>query len=367
MIHEIALTIKPTMRCNMHCKHCFNGDYLNNGGLVDINEVYRFLEVAAKQYKDVKVTFHGGEPTLAGYDFYDSVFSYQHRLTEKYGSIFSNLFTTNGLLLDDKLSDLLIGNNTLINISFDGPFNSILREQTEKVYNTICMLQQKNARMRIFCTVCNPTYINLVDTYKWFRDKKLNFKILPIEPRGFANENKDFLMNPVEFVDKLSETYRMWLKDTSSEIRVYTFEEFSRLRCNTQFKEYWFNREIALNPDGRIYPFGRPNDIHYCLGTPSKIDSLDECFSSDEYLRLRSDIEEYWSEFCGSCESKHICRGVLMCMSYVYGNEKNSLIASCNMSTHIFKAILEINDQVINDFKNGNGYLYNSYVQKQFA
>lgn len=354
------------MRCNMHCKHCFNGDYLNDGGLIDINEVFNFLEVAAKEYTDVKVTFHGGEPTLAGYDFYTKVFEYQKYLNKCYNTCFTNLFTTNGILLDDKMSDLLISNNTMINISFDGPYNDVLRGQTEKIYSNICMLQMKKARMRIYCTICNPSFRYLPEIYKWFQEKKLNFKILPIEPRGFAKENKAFLLPPDEFIEKLVETYRIWLNDTENEIRFYTFEEFSRLRRNEQFKEYWFNREIALNPDGRIYPFGRPNDIHYCLGIPSQINSLDECFSSTEYSRLRYDIEACWSKFCSNCESRHICRGVLMCMSYVYASEPCSLKASCNMSSLIFKSILNENERVIEDFANGNSINYNNYVKNNF-
>ena len=127
MVHEIALTIKPTMNCNMRCRHCFNGDDLNSSGLLDIEKAFWFIEAACKEYQDVKVTFHGGEPTLAGLDYYKRIYAFQGQMREKYKVSFSNNYTTNAVLLNDELIDCLISNNALINISFDGPYNDYLR------------------------------------------------------------------------------------------------------------------------------------------------------------------------------------------------------------------------------------------------
>ena len=82
MIHKIALTIKPTMACNMKCRHCFNGDSMNCKSFIDIDTVYRFIKIAASENNDVKITFHGGEPTLAGYDFYKKIFEYEKQLSK---------------------------------------------------------------------------------------------------------------------------------------------------------------------------------------------------------------------------------------------------------------------------------------------
>lgn len=117
MIHEIALTIKPTMNCNMRCKHCFNGDILNHSEMLGLDKVKNFIEAACRKYRDVKITFHGGEPTLAGVKYYKIVFLFQDVMEKKYGSKFSNNFTTNALILNDEFIELLIANNTLINIS----------------------------------------------------------------------------------------------------------------------------------------------------------------------------------------------------------------------------------------------------------
>ncbi len=367
MIHKIALTIKPTLSCNMRCRHCFNGDDLNTSELINTDTVHNFLEIAAKQYNDVKVTFHGGEPTLAGFEFYKGVFQFQHYLADKYGTVFSNNFTTNGLILDDRMIELLIENNVLINISFDGPFNHVLRQNSDAVYSNICNAQKKGARIRIFCTISSESYADLLQIYNWFNDRNLDFKTLPIEPRGYGAKNKSLIMDPDLFVEELVKVYRHWLRDKDFRVRFYTFEEFSCLRRNTQFKPFWFNREIALNPDGNIYPFGRPNDVQFCLGNPNSVSSLDECFNSPEYIKMLDILNEQRKKFCTECESSQICNGVALCMSYMYVEQEELIQYSCRLSNKIFRNILAVNDEVINDFKAGKGDGYNQTVKKNFS
>ena len=63
--------------------------------------------------------------------------------------------------------------------------------------------------------------------------------------------------------------YKKWLYDKECNVKFYTFEEFLELEPNSRFKPHWFYRKLALNPDGKIYPFGRPNDVNFCLGDPN--------------------------------------------------------------------------------------------------
>jgi len=350
----------------MRCKHCFNGELLNVSEQVELRSVFRFLDIAAAEYQDIKVTFHGGEPTLAGTDFYEAAFEHQNLLSKERGVVFSNFFTTNGLLLDDRLIDLLMENHAMINISFDGPYNDVLRQDTADVLSRIKRAKEKGARLRIFCTISAQSFPHLPEIYEWFKENGLDFKILPIEPRGCAENNNALLMDTERFLEELEQLYRVWVKDRNCHIKFYTFQEFAGLRRNMQFKPYWINREIALNPDGKIYPFGRPNDINFCLGSPFDVERISDCFQNKEYTRLLSQIKKCAEKQCRSCRSFHICRGVCICMSYVYGDDPDALRYECNMSDGIFSRILAVNDEIIEDFRRGNATAYNDYVKEQF-
>ena len=366
-MREIGITVKPTLSCNMRCKHCFNGEKMRQSGVIPVERVILLLQKASIEYDIIKITFHGGEPTLAGIDFYKAIFDFQRRKNKEDGTVFRNFFTTNGLLLNEKFIDLLIENETLINVSFDGPYNSVLRQYTDKVFENIKLIQKKKGRLRCYCTLSKDSYSNLGEIYNWFKMQNIDFKTLPIERVGFAKESNDLIMKPEDLVNVFVNVYRNWIHDKECGIRYYTFEEFSSLRHEMQFKKYWFNRKIALNPDGNIYPFGRPNDVNFCLGTPESIVKTEDCFTSKCYLKLRERLQGFYNTKCQSCISKGVCNGVAICMTYMYEDEEEILDYSCSQASLIFQGILAVNDEIATDFRNGNIDSYTEIIQKKFA
>ncbi len=363
---EIGITVKPTLSCNMRCKHCFNGEKMSQSGIISVERVILLLQKASIEYDTIKITFHGGEPTLAGIDFYRAIFDFQHRKHKEDGTVFRNFFTTNGLLLNEEFIDLLIENGTLINVSFDGPYNSVLRQYTEKVLENIKLIQKKKGKLRCYCTLSKESYSNLHEIYYWFKSQGIDFKTLPIERVGFAKEDDELIMKPEDLVDAFVNVYRTWIHDKECGIRYYTFEEFSTLRREMQFKSYWFNRKIALNPDGNIYPFGRPNDVNYCLGTPESIGKIEDCFTSECYLKLREILQGFYDTKCQSCTSKGVCNGVAVCMTYMYEDDEEILDYSCNQANLIFQGILDVNEEIIADFRNGNIDSYTEIIRESF-
>lgn len=364
---EIGITVKPTLSCNMRCKHCFNGEELNKSGVIPAERVILLLEKASEEYDTVKITFHGGEPTLAGIKFYRKIFDFQHQKNREKGTLFRNFFTTNGLLLTEEFIDLLIENDTLINVSFDGPYNHVLRQYSDKVLENIKLIQKKKGKLRCYCTLSKDSYAHLSDIYEWFKTQGIDFKTLPIEKCGYAKENDSLIMKPKDLVETFVNVYRKWIHDKECKVRYYTFEEFSALRREMQFKSYWFNRKIALNPDGNIYPFGRPNDVNFCLGTPETIGRIEDCFSSDCYLKLRGILKGFYDKKCMSCKSLGVCNGVAICMTYMYEEEEEILDYSCNQTSMIFQGILAVNDEIIDDFKNGNIDSYTDIIKDRFS
>lgn len=364
---EIGITVKPTLSCNMKCKHCFNGEKLNKSGIIPAERVILLLKKASNEYDTIKITFHGGEPTLAGIDFYREIFDFQQKKHKADGTVFRNFFTTNGLLLNDEFIDLLIENDTLINVSFDGPYNFVLRQYSDRVLENIKLIKKKKGMLRCYCTLSKDSYSHLPEIYDWFKAHDIDFKTLPIERVGYAKEDDGLIMKPEDLVETFMNMYRNWIHDKECKIRYYTFEEFSALRREMQFKSYWFNRKIALNPDGNIYPFGRPNDINYCLGTPESIGKIEDCFNSECYTKLRGILQGFYDTKCQSCKSLGVCNGVAICMTYMYEEDEEILDYSCNQASLIFQGILAVNDEIIADFRSGNVDSYTDIIKERFA
>ena len=62
--------IIPTLNCPSNCKYCWGSE--NKKEMMDLEIIDQICEWLA-DFRDDKVhfTFHGGEPLLAGYDFYE--------------------------------------------------------------------------------------------------------------------------------------------------------------------------------------------------------------------------------------------------------------------------------------------------------
>ncbi len=355
------------MGCNMKCKHCFNGDAFIPTDMLDVNVALALVEKACMEYENVKIVFHGGEPSLAGIDFYIIFFKGISSLKKTYKTEFTTLFTTNGLLLNDEFIDLLNAHNVLINVSFDGPYNDLLRQQTQRVQETIFKIRDKGGRFRCFCTLSKQSVPHLKEIYDWFKSNNLNFKTLPVEKRGYAKTNDQIIMNPADLVSQFESVYRYWITDRECEISYSTFEEFANLRRTEQHRKFWFGRKIALNPDGKLYIFGRPNDVNYEIGTPYSIERLSDCFESEGYNKYLDILEEIRNRKCWQCESSTVCGGVNINIAYLYVEDLRLIDYSCNQSNMLFQSILKVNDEIIADFQNGNQGKYNKYIQSCFS
>ena len=86
----ISLLIKPaSSNCNLRCKYCFYHSLAENRqtdsyGIMDI-ETLEILVRKTMEYADhaCSFVFQGGEPTLAGLDFFRSLVEFQKKYNKK--------------------------------------------------------------------------------------------------------------------------------------------------------------------------------------------------------------------------------------------------------------------------------------------
>lgn len=124
-IQAFPLLLKPvSFDCNLRCRYCF---YLSKATLFGAGRhrmdsetlaevTRRYLALPMEQYTFL---WQGGEPTLAGVDFFHEAIRLQQRYSRG-GRIF-NAIQTNGTLLDERWGGLLRKNRFLVGISVDGP------------------------------------------------------------------------------------------------------------------------------------------------------------------------------------------------------------------------------------------------------
>lgn len=127
---SLSLLIKPASgNCQLRCRYCFYENVsesreTSNYGLMTLDTLDLLVKKAiAETTEQCSFAFQGGEPTLAGLDFYRELI----RLQEKYRAEFQkislvihNAIQTNGMLLDDDWCAFLAQHKFLVGLSLDG-------------------------------------------------------------------------------------------------------------------------------------------------------------------------------------------------------------------------------------------------------
>jgi uncharacterized protein len=120
--------VKPAgAACNLACRYCY---YLGKGKLspdggqarmpADLLEDYIAQHIAASPDEIIRFSWHGGEPTVLGVDYFRRIVEIQ-RTRRPAGRAIVNGMQTNGTLLDEVWGRFLAAEGFSVGLSLDGP------------------------------------------------------------------------------------------------------------------------------------------------------------------------------------------------------------------------------------------------------
>ena len=165
----IDLLIKPASSlCNMNCKYCFYSDVSSNREFASYgimsHQTAENLIKSAFEYASghVGFAFQGGEPTLAGLEFYkffvDAVQKYK-----KNGIDIAYSIQTNGYAINEEWADFFAQNKFLVGLSVDG-FRQVHDELRldrngkgtyDRVMRSAQIMKSKGVDVNALCVVNN--------------------------------------------------------------------------------------------------------------------------------------------------------------------------------------------------------------------
>lgn len=120
--------IKPASSlCNMRCKYCFYDDVSDNRmvksmGIMSADTAAQVISKALEATEDggrISFMFQGGEPTLAGLNFFQNFVQLQQQ-SGRSGIVVEYAIQTNGMNLDEEWAEFLRKNRFLVGLSIDG-------------------------------------------------------------------------------------------------------------------------------------------------------------------------------------------------------------------------------------------------------
>jgi len=238
--------VKPAgAACNLSCRYCY---YLEKGPLgsdaapprmpEDLLEEYIAQHIAASPDEIIRFSWHGGEPTVLGVDYFRLIVEIQRRLCPPGRSI-ANGMQTNGTLLDEDWGRFLGAEGFAVGLSLDGPraFHDRHRltrngrstfDLTMRGYE---ILQRHGVPTDILCVVSAANVRRPAEVYGFFRDNGacyLTFLPLverrPESPAGISPESV-----PSEaWGDFLCAVFDEWVSHDIGQVKVQIIEEAVR-------------------------------------------------------------------------------------------------------------------------------------------
>lgn len=354
---NLNLLIKPaSSSCNLRCRYCFYYDVADNRevknyGIMNDDTLENMVK---KVFDDVEYSanfaFQGGEPTMAGIEFFEKF----HKFVEKYNTkkiIVNFSLQTNGTLLNKKWLELFKKHNYLIGLSLDGnkEMHDTFRIDAKgegtfsRVLKAAKMMKKAEVEFNILCVVNKLIAQNGKLVYNFFRNNGFRYyQFIPCLDSLSCSEEKDYTLTAEDYGKFLDETFNLWYEDMMSgkRISVRHFDNYTKILLGEEPEACDMvghcNMNAVLESDGSMYPCDFYVLDEFKVGNINE-SSFEELFKSEAEMRfLRTSLAV--DEKCKVCRYFKICRGGCrrhkeltaegnyenrFCESYKYFFEKN--------------------------------------------
>ena len=354
---NLNLLIKPaSSSCNLRCRYCFYYDVADNRevknyGIMNDDTLENMVK---KVFDDVEYSanfaFQGGEPTMAGIEFFEKF----HKLVEKYNTkkiIVNFSLQTNGTLLNKKWLELFKKHNYLIGLSLDGnkEMHDTFRIDAKgegtfsRVLKAAKMMRKAEVEFNILCVVNKLIAQNGKLVYNFFRNNGFRYyQFIPCLDSLSCSEEKDYTLTAEDYGKFLDETFNLWYEDIMSDKRISVrhFDNYTKIILGEEPEACDMvghcNMNAVLESDGSMYPCDFYVLDEFKVGNINE-STFEELFKSEAEMRfLRTSLVV--DEKCKVCRYFKICRGGCrrhkeltaegnyenrFCESYKYFFEKN--------------------------------------------
>ena len=316
-------------RCNLACEYCYysSADSRGSGALV-MNDALleRFLRqyIDASEGPEVPLVWHGGEPTLAGLDFFRRAMELQERYLPRGWTCRNNL-QTNGILLDDKWAAFLAEFHFDVGLSIDGPEH--LHDQYRKDQGgkgswrsaaaAARRLQAHGIQPDLLCTVTSSAAAEPLAVYRSLRELDTGWiQFIPIVRRDSEGRVTPDSVSAEGYGDFLCAVFDEWALHDIGRLDVQLFAEAARVwsggGAGLCTLAPTCGRALIVEMDGGVYScdhFVRPE---YRIGD-IETGILRELVNLPEQLRFGNNKRDRLNVMCQGSHGTQGSHGVNMC------------------------------------------------------
>lgn len=307
------LMLVPTLGCPARCSYCWSSEEGSPIMSIDtVRDVVRWL----RGYQDnpVTITFHGGEPLLAGAKFFREALPLLSEGLSDLSPSFA--IQTNLWRMTPEIADILAEYAVPVGSSIDGP-EEINDAQRGKGYFKKTMQGFKIARehgldVRFIVTFTAQSVERKEEILNFFLENGFTLKLHPALPSLRNEKPEEWVLSPAKYGELL-----VYLLDKAlehiNEIEIMNINDLCKCVLTRHGNVCTFadcmGYTFAVGPDGDIYPcyrfVGMPE---YAMGNVSDNPGREELAESLAW-KLMHQYKEYVDRECAECPHIRYCRG----------------------------------------------------------
>ena len=343
--------VKPAgAACNLACRYCY---YLDRGisgseiraagygeafpGFIreqpvhepvpkrmseDILELYIAQHIVASPDEIIRFSWHGGEPTLLGLDYFRTLVEIQRRLCPPDRKIVNGM-QTNGTLLDDNWGRFLAAEGFSVGLSLDGPRNLHDRHRlTRNGRSTFAeamrgwdVLQRHGVPADVLCVVSAANVTRPLDVYGFFREigaSYVTFLPLVIADSSSSSGASGDSVPPEAWGDFLCAVFDEWQSRDIGRIKVQIIEEAARIAFGQEHSLCIFRPVCGDIPvverNGDFYSCDHYVDAEHRVGNIRETPLLSLLESPAQRAFGAAKLEKL-PMICRSCDVLAMCNG----------------------------------------------------------
>lgn len=366
------ILIKPTHRCNLDCKYCFDKPHrerIKNDMPMEVLD--RILQVASQSTPNLYLSFHGGEPTMVGTEWYERAFN---EVISKYPMLnFKFDFVSNGTRLSQEWFDLFKKYNITFCVSYNANYQSNLRcisqlndeNQKDLEYGNKVEKVIKEHDIGVVDVVTKQNYKNMVETYEFYKKISGHHSVaMNVVNENLQTDKNDLNMTPKEYSTEFLKFFKYWLHDekgtyerTCATMLDLVMGNIKGQNVTCEYRDCRGER-FTINPLGEIYECDKFMPERYKAGTIFDIENFDEIYETKGFKLYSSEIDERFEKICSKCNYFFICHGG--CHASVIqnaGDGKGIDKFACESIKLKFNGVYDILRDVDSiDYKNINGH-----------
>lgn len=332
--------IKPaSSKCNLRCKYCFYYDVAEHRNIKDygimgdetmksiIDKVFDYFN----EETTITFSFQGGEPTVAGIDYFEKFITYVNNRKKDFYSI-NYAIQTNGYLIDEKWVKLFKDNNFLVGVSLDGfkenhdsvRVDNYFKGTFDRVFKSIELLKKYEVDFNILTVLTNSLSKKAKELFNFYL--KNDLKVVQLIPCLDEFDNKtEYGLRPENFYQFYDELFPLWFEKLKQG-DYYSFNYFDNVITLFMGKMPYqcgllgfCAMQFVIEANGNVYPCDFYCLDKYCVGN-FKENSIDDLLKSD-VLKTFLKEEKKMCSLCTKCKFKQICNGNCKRMNEAYFDE----------------------------------------------